>query len=218
MEQQDPLSNNTNNNNDIENNTTTTTTTTNINNNNNNSIEINMPTNEENDNNTITQSTEEPEDGSSYEYISGQRVCIIIDSDESTNRALNKAMDSFDKTKDELYLLTVTSSLDFLNDEKNDAKLSLYKYEHYFDSIGIDYIPISVEAYNISSKIVSEIEENEIDIVYVGAQALSHVSNPDNIIFSVFSYIKQTVLGSIVSNLKSSSEKIGCSWKLEIVN
>ncbi|KAN0031789.1 hypothetical protein ACTFIV_005656 [Dictyostelium citrinum] len=185
------------------NNTTTTTTSTNIN---------------TNTDDSKTTTNEENEDDSSYEYIQGQRICIIIDSDESTNRALNKALENFDKEKDELYLLAVTSSLDYLNDEKNDAKLTLYKYEHYFDSIGIEYTPIQVESISITSKIISELEENEIDLAYVGAQALTNVSNPDNIIFSAFSFIKQVFLGTIVSGLKSASEKKDCKWKLEIVN
>ncbi|EAL68043.2 hypothetical protein DDB_G0278883 [Dictyostelium discoideum AX4] len=193
--------------------TTTTTTTTNTN--------INTNTNKNTNTNTDdskTTTNEENEDDSSYEYIQGQRICIIIDSDESTNRALNKALETFDKEKDELYLLAVTSSLDYLNDEKNDAKLTLYKYEHYFDSIGIEYTPIQVESISITSKIISELEENEIDLAYVGAQALTNVSNPDNIIFSAFSFIKQVFLGTIVSGLKSASEKKDCKWKLEIVN
>ncbi|KAK5582847.1 hypothetical protein RB653_004436 [Dictyostelium firmibasis] len=192
-----------------------TTTTTNTNTNTTTNVNTNTTTNTD-DSKTTT--NEENEDDSSYEYIQGQRICIIIDSDESTNRALNKALETFDKEKDELYLLAVTSSLDYLNDEKNDAKLTLYKYEHYFDSIGIQYTPIQVESISITSKIISELEENEIDLAYVGAQALTNVSNPDNIIFSAFSLIKQVFLGTIVSGLKSASEKKDCKWKLEIVN
>ncbi|KAN0053280.1 hypothetical protein ACTA71_009729 [Dictyostelium dimigraforme] len=194
------------------NNTTTTSTTTNTN------INVTNTNTNTNADDGKTTNNEENEDDSSYEYIQGQRICIIIDSDESTNRALNKALETFDKEKDELYLLAVTSSLDYLNDEKNDAKLTLYKYEHYFDSIGIQYTPIQVESISITSKIISELEENEIDLAYVGAQALTNVSNPDNIIFSAFSFIKQVLLGTIVSGLKSASEKKDCKWKLEIVN
>ncbi|KAF2070449.1 hypothetical protein CYY_008229 [Polysphondylium violaceum] len=153
------------------------------------------------------------EDGDSY-IIQGFRKLIIIDSDDSTNRAVNKAMENFDKEKDELYLLTVTSSLDYLNDEKNDAKLTMYKYEHYFDSIGITYTPISVEAFDILNKIRAELDENEIDIVYVGETALTSVSNPDNILFSVFSSIKKALLGTIVSGIKRESERDNCPWKL----
>jgi len=155
------------------------------------------------------------EDGDSY-VIQGYRRLIIIDSDDSTNKAVNKAMEDFDKEKDELYLLTVTSSLDYLNDEKNDAKLTMYKYEHYFDSIGITYTPISVEAFDILNKIRAELDENEIDVVYVGETALTSVSNPDNILFALFSSIKKALLGTIVSGIKRESERDGCPWKLFI--
>ncbi|KYQ90476.1 hypothetical protein DLAC_09101 [Tieghemostelium lacteum] len=154
-------------------------------------------------------------EGSSYE-MEGSRVLIIIDSDDSTNRALNKAMETFDKQHDELYLLTATSSFDYLNDEKNNAKLSLFKYENYFDSLNIQYIPIQVEAFDIENKIIQEIQENEIDLVYIGASALNSNANPDNLVFSFFSSVKKFLVGTIVSGLEKASQYDG-NWKLIVV-
>ncbi|EFA85166.1 hypothetical protein PPL_02166 [Heterostelium album PN500] len=208
------------------NNTTTTSTTNNNNNEQNNSNNVIEQTEleikdtkdsqtssdvqKQQDVSTTTSSTKLNED--EYEEIEGYRYMLIIDSDDSTARAFDQILKVFDKDKDEFYLLTVTSSLDYLNDEKNNAKLALFKYQNYLDIKHIDYIPINAESLNISSQIVSEIEENEIDIVYIGAQALSKDANPDNMLFTFFSFIKKTVLGTIVYGLERSSR--GAKWKL----
>ncbi|GAM22993.1 hypothetical protein SAMD00019534_061680, partial [Acytostelium subglobosum LB1] len=159
---------------------------------------------------------QQQDDNSDYEYMEGSRIMLIVDADETTNKAFQEVVNVFDPDKDELYLLTVTSSLDYLNDEKNSAKLALFKYQSYLDTRKIEYQPISVESLYILTEILKQIEDNEIDIVYIGSRALSTVANTDNIIFSLFSYMKQSVLGTIVEGLERSS--FDQEWKLNIIS
>lgn len=51
--------------------------------------------------------------------------CIDNGSNQSTNRAFDEALKHTNKKKDEMYLVNVYSSWDYLNEEKNAGKMSL---------------------------------------------------------------------------------------------
>jgi hypothetical protein len=51
--------------------------------------------------------------------------CVDNGSNHSTNHAFEEAIKHFDKDRDEMFLVNVYSSWDYLNEEKNAGKMSL---------------------------------------------------------------------------------------------
>ncbi|EGG17275.1 hypothetical protein DFA_08268 [Cavenderia fasciculata] len=168
---------------------------------------------------TDVTNTNTNETNSEYEEIEGYRYGLIIDSDDSTDRAFKELLTRFDKEKDELYLFTATSSFDFLNEEKNNAKLTLFKFQNYLDLLRTQYITIQIERMNLLSGIIESLDENEIDFCFVGSKCLERTINPDNLIYGLFSIVKKTLLGTIVYGLEKESidNPADHIWKLNVI-
>eukprot|EP01113_Clastostelium_recurvatum_P033606 TRINITY_DN4461_c0_g1_i3.p1 TRINITY_DN4461_c0_g1~~TRINITY_DN4461_c0_g1_i3.p1 ORF type:complete len:144 (+),score=10.00 TRINITY_DN4461_c0_g1_i3:151-582(+) len=130
------------------------------------------------------------------------RIMVAIDYDSSSEKAVNRALADINTEADKLFLCAVTSNWDYLNDEKNAAKLSLYKNESYCEAKKIPCRTIQLEASDIVGEYCSTIAEFEIDVLYIARQGFRQVANQDDLVFWGFSSIKRWITGSIVDNIE----------------
>jgi len=137
-------------------------------------------------------------------------VLVVVDNgtNRSTHAAFNLCMQNFDKEKDELYLINVYTSWDYLNEEKNAGKLALSQYERLCNAEGITCTTRQIEADDPNQEIVDIIQDLEVETVYIGEMSFTNVANDDNIVFSFFSNIKRYFTGTTSEYLKANCE--GC--------
>lgn len=142
-------------------------------------------------------------------------VCVDNGSNQSTTRAFDEALKHIDKAKDEVFLVNVYSSWDYLNEEKNAGKMSLsqvlhtstftdFQYERLCASEGITVaIATQLESDSPMDDLAGWLEDMHMgihkayiclprtDVVYIGRNAFTATANEDNVIFSFFSNIKR---------------------------
>jgi len=124
-------------------------------------------------------------------------IMLAVDQDPSTDRAFAEILKIIHKDEDEVYLCSITSSWDYLNEEKNTAKLELFKFENYCEQSKIKCHSIQLEASSVEKEFVLQIDKHEIDVFYIGATGYLYTVDPDNMIFSLFSTLKRWVFGTI---------------------
>ncbi|PRP75051.1 hypothetical protein PROFUN_03887 [Planoprotostelium fungivorum] len=118
---------------------------------------------------------------------------VLIDREPSSHRALRAAIAEL-KSSDTLYLFNITSTWDYLNDERNSGKTALYEAEEYAIHSGATVSAKHAEAHNIR--------------VFIGAGSFRQVAEETNMIFSSFSYLTGLILGSVVNYVKSHNPSI----------
>eukprot|EP01112_Ceratiomyxa_fruticulosa_P022612 TRINITY_DN833_c0_g1_i2.p1 TRINITY_DN833_c0_g1~~TRINITY_DN833_c0_g1_i2.p1 ORF type:complete len:144 (-),score=25.34 TRINITY_DN833_c0_g1_i2:130-561(-) len=132
---------------------------------------------------------------------------LAVDSDPSTDRALNKLLDDFDPQVDKLFMVAVTSNWDYVNEEKNASKLALYKLENYCDVNNIQCRTLQIAVSNIVDEYVNIVKDFEINSLFIGRTAFVNTVSQDDFLFRAFSYVRRLIQGSIVDNLVA---KAGC--------
>jgi len=134
---------------------------------------------------------------------------VAIDPDKSSERAFHAAIKAFKPETDRLYLVAITSNWDYLNTEKNAARLELYKYESWCEANGTKYRSIQTEASDISGEYVSIIARKKVDVFYIGSSSFHNCADEDNLLFNAFSSIRRFFAGSVASNISSQLATTG---------
>lgn len=151
------------------------------------------------------------------------KILVPIDHTDSSMRALIMAINrcNKDSSKDEIHLVHFFSFFDYLNDEKNNGKLYLEQARNLCELSKVsssknilvylklnnnlkikNVITCQGESISPQREFVEYIEDNEIDVVFVGEDSFVEVSNPDNIIYRFFSAVKRLFVGSLAQYLK----------------
>jgi len=107
--------------------------------------------------------------------------------------------------EDKLYLITITSSWDYLNEEKNSARLELFRYQSSCESRKIKCRTVQLESSNIGADFVTQLKEREVDEFYIGATAYCYSVDPDNFLFTAFSALKRFVFGTVGSYVQANA-------------
>eukprot|EP01123_Difflugia_compressa_P009350 TRINITY_DN3073_c0_g1_i1.p1 TRINITY_DN3073_c0_g1~~TRINITY_DN3073_c0_g1_i1.p1 ORF type:complete len:167 (+),score=32.27 TRINITY_DN3073_c0_g1_i1:19-519(+) len=136
------------------------------------------------------------------------KILVIVDNgtNRSTNAAFNLCMKQLNKEKDDLFLINVYTSWDYLNEEKNAGKLALSQYERLCQAEGVAVTSRQIEADDPNQELIEIIKDLEIDTVYIGDMSFSSVANEDNIVFSFFSNVKRYFTGTTAEYLKENAE------------
>jgi len=113
-------------------------------------------------------------------------------------------MQNFNKENEELYLINVYTSWDFLNEEKNAGKLALSQYERLCNAEGIPVTVRQLEAAEPNQELVEIVKELKVQTVFIGDVAFTNVANEDNIVFSLFSNVKRYFTGTTAVYLKEN--------------
>eukprot|EP01111_Echinosteliopsis_oligospora_P000816 TRINITY_DN1097_c0_g1_i1.p1 TRINITY_DN1097_c0_g1~~TRINITY_DN1097_c0_g1_i1.p1 ORF type:complete len:150 (-),score=29.10 TRINITY_DN1097_c0_g1_i1:103-552(-) len=133
------------------------------------------------------------------------RVMVAIDPDKSSERAFHEAMKTYkDDEDDKLFLVAITSSWDYLNEEKNALKIELYKYESWCEANETLCRVIQTEASDVSTAYIEMIKKKRIEDFYVGASAFVNCVDPDNHIFNAFSAVKRLFWGTVAQNVSKA--------------
>eukprot|EP00026_Physarum_polycephalum_P021351 Phypoly_transcript_24549.p1 GENE.Phypoly_transcript_24549~~Phypoly_transcript_24549.p1 ORF type:complete len:145 (+),score=7.74 Phypoly_transcript_24549:65-499(+) len=125
------------------------------------------------------------------------RIMVAVDSDKSSEKAFQEALNSFHPDTDKLYLCSITSNWDYLNVEKNAARLDLYKCENWCQTTNIKYKVIQLEASDVATAFLELIDRKKINHFYIGATAFINCADPENYVFNTFSFFKRIIWGSV---------------------
>eukprot|EP01124_Arcella_intermedia_P027758 TRINITY_DN549_c0_g1_i2.p1 TRINITY_DN549_c0_g1~~TRINITY_DN549_c0_g1_i2.p1 ORF type:complete len:177 (+),score=33.17 TRINITY_DN549_c0_g1_i2:44-574(+) len=132
------------------------------------------------------------------------KILIVVDNggNRSTHAAFNLCMKAYKPERDEIFLINVYTSWDYLNEEKNAGKLALSQYERLCQAENIPVTVRQIEADDPNEELVDIITDLEIDTVYIGDMSFTNVANSDNIVFSFFSNVKRYFTGTTAEYLK----------------
>eukprot|EP01120_Amphizonella_sp_Union-15-10_P014577 TRINITY_DN7112_c0_g1_i1.p1 TRINITY_DN7112_c0_g1~~TRINITY_DN7112_c0_g1_i1.p1 ORF type:complete len:155 (+),score=24.57 TRINITY_DN7112_c0_g1_i1:44-508(+) len=130
---------------------------------------------------------------------------VAIDGDKSTSLAVDRMMNDY-TSEDTVYLCNIYSSWDYLNHEKNDGKIFLDQFSRLCHCMKV---PVE-EAYQLKSnnpqaEFIQEIQKKEVQVFYIGETAFSCITDEENYVFQLFSWIKKLVVGTMALYLQANA-------------